>query len=184
MLQDAVTAGLQPKHAVEAVVVANLDALDGVGKATAKLYIHKRDSATEPGPALVSVANVAHSSTLNSGMVRCAAPLKPSGDTMHAFTPSYKDSDSQTQISPRNNEDSEKHNPERQIFSIHHDAARLWTCVWHPPMQQQPEGTLHKQPLIVKSHIKRVKLLTFEVRASSTVRLCGQQMVARTQQSP
>ena len=26
------------------------------------------------------------------------------------------------------------------------DAARLWTCVWHPPMQQQLEGMLHGRP--------------------------------------
>ena len=72
---------------------------------TTTLPTHKRDSATEPGRASVSVAHVAHSWTLNSSMVRPAAPLKPPGDTLDAFTPSSGDCDSQTQESPRNSED-------------------------------------------------------------------------------
>ena len=50
------------------------------------------------------------------------------------------------QESPRNPEDSQKHNPDRLIFSPlpSQDAARLRTCVWHPPTQQQPEETQRK----------------------------------------
>ena len=84
-------------------------------------------------------------------------------------------------------EDSQKHNPDRLTLSLpllSWDAARLWTCVWPLPMQQQPEVTLHKQPLIVKSHIAGIKFLISEVRAFTTVPLSGQQMVDRTQQSP
>ena len=39
----------------------------------------------------------------------------------------------------------------RLIFSpplLSQDAVRLWTCVWHPPVQWQPEETQHKQHLI------------------------------------
>ena len=54
------------------------------------------------------------------------------------------------QESPQSAEDSQKGNPGRLIFSLpllFRDAARLWTCVWHPPLQQQqPEGRQHKQP--------------------------------------
>ena len=63
-------------------------------------------------------------------------------------------------------------------------AARLWMCVWHPPMQQQLAGTLRNRALIVKSYIADIKYLIFGIRASSTARLSGQQMGDRTQQSP
>ena len=39
------------------------------------------------------------------------------------------------------------HNPDPLIFSptlLSQDAARLWMCVWHPPMLQQPEETQRK----------------------------------------
>ena len=41
------------------------------------------------------------------------------------------------------------------IFSpllLSQDAVRLWTCVWHASMQQQPEETQRKLLLIAKTH--------------------------------
>ena len=73
--------------------------------------------------------------------------------------------------------DSQKHNPDRLIFSLpllSQDAARLW----------RPEEMQHKQLLIVKSHTTDKQFQIFEVRASSTAPLSGQQMVDRTQQQP
>ena len=51
-------------------------------------------------------------------------------------------------------------------------------------MQQQLAGTLRKRTLVVYFHITGIKLLIFDVRASSTARWSGQQMDDRTQQSP
>ena len=59
----------------------------------------------------------------------------------------------------RNPEDSQKHNP-GLIFSpplLSKDAARLWTCARHLPMQQQPEETQRKVLLIAKPHVTREK---------------------------
>ena len=85
------------------------------------------------------------------------------------------------------NKDSQKRNPNRLIFSLpllSLDGARLWTCVWRPPMQQQqPEEMQHKHPLTVNSHTGQ-KFQTFGFKASSIVLWFGQQTVARTQQSP
>ena len=57
-----------------------------------------------------------HSWTLTLGAAKPAAPLKPPEDTTQAFTPSWEDSDLLIQESPRNPEDSQKHNPGRLTF--------------------------------------------------------------------
>ena len=96
------------------------------------------------------------------------------------------DKDLRTQASPQNPEDSQKHNPDRLIFSLpllSQDAAQLWMCVWPLPTQQELEETLRKQLLIVSYHCTGIKFLIYEVRASSTAGLSGQQMGDRTQQS-
>ena len=57
---------------------------------------------------------------------------------------------------------------------------RSWTCVWRPPMQQQPEVMQHRRFLIVKSHITDIKLQTFEFKASYVAPWFGQQTVDHT----
>ena len=54
------------------------------------------DMATETGRALASAVCVDHSWTTSLSTEKPAAPLKPLRDTMHAFTPSQEDKDSQT----------------------------------------------------------------------------------------
>ena len=103
------------------------------------------------------------------------------GDTMHVFTSPHEDSDSRTQESPRNPEDSQKHNPGRLIFSpplLSQDAARLWTCVC-----VAPSNTAAARGKCGTSTTD-VDFPTFGVRGSFTAPWCGQQTAAHTQQSP
>ena len=84
-----------------------------------------------------------------------------------------------------NPEDSQKHNPARLISLLpllSRDAARL--SVIHPPMQQRPVGTQHRQFSIVKFCTTDEKSQTYEHKESCVVHCCGQQMVGHTQQSP
>ena len=80
------------------------------------------------------------SRTTNLSMEKAAELPKPLEATMRGFSPSSEDSNSRTQESPQNPEASKKHNPDRLIFSLplpSQDAARLWACAWHPPLQRQ-----------------------------------------------
>ena len=56
--------------------------------------------------------------------------------------------------------------------------------MWHPPTQQRPERTQHKQPLTVKSHTTEEKFRTFGPKVSSIALWFGQQSVDHTQQLP
>ena len=71
----------------------------------------QKDWAVGATQALANAVCVDHSWTLNSSMVKPAAPLKPPEGTMLAYTPFWEDQDLQIQGSPRNPEDSQKHNP-------------------------------------------------------------------------
>ena len=73
-------------------------------------------------------------------LVRPAAPLKPLRLRTRRFG---RIKTCRSRNNHGNPEDSQKRNPGRLIFSpplLSRDAVRHWTCVRHPPMQQQPEG--------------------------------------------
>ena len=135
---------------------------------------YTRDLARGPTRALVACA--AHSCTLQSSTVKPAA-LPEYRACVHAVLGGLKLVDCKE--SPQNPEDSQKHNPDWLMSSLpaavpiflplllSPDAGRLWTCAQHPPTQQRPEGTQHKQLLIAKSHATDVEFQTFELKASS-----------------
>ena len=97
--------------------------------------------------------------------------------------------DLRTQASPQNPEDSQKHNPDRQIFSpplLSQDAARLWMCVWHPSSNAAAarERSAAQATFDRKLSHYRHQILTFGVSGSSTAPKCRQQTVVHIQQSP
>ena len=132
---------------------------------------HRRDSATGRSRALVSVSTA-----------KPSAPPKPPRDTMHAFT-RLRGLRLADPGSPRNPEDSHKHNPDRLIFSLpllSQDAARLWTCVWHPPLPQQPEADAAQAAFDRRTTNSRPS----RSRDRFAAPWCGQRTGAHTQQSP
>ena len=91
-------------------------------------------------------------------VVKLAAPLKPPEGTMLAFTSFSRGRRLAYPGLTTEARDSQKRNPDRLIFSpplLSQDAASLWTCVWHPPMQQQPEVMQRRQLLIPKTSQNR-----------------------------
>ena len=119
---------------------------------------------------------VDHSQTLNLGTVKLAAPPKPPEGTMLAFTPSLR---TKTR-GPRNNHGIQRaHRNTIQTADLFTTcavpAARLWTSVWRPPMQQQPVGTQHKQLQIAKPNTTVEKSQTYGLKASCIVFWFGQQ---------
>ena len=121
-------------------------------------------------------------------MVKPAAPTEPNrghNACVHAVLCGLKLAD--TGITTELRGLKKKRSPSQLILStplLSQDAARLWTCVWHPPTQQQPEEMQRKQLLMAKPWKRDEKFQSFELKASSIVPWFGQQTAYFTQQSP
>ena len=129
----------------------------------------QKNSATGPSWALVNAVYVDHSWTLNSSMVKLTASLKPPKDRTLVSAPFWEHHN--LLIRGLTAETSGlTSNPGQMISSpplLSGEAARLWTCVWHSPTQQQPDGERSTSSiLIVKTHITDDKFQTFGLRQS------------------